>query len=407
MRMTTIAGPNRDVLDMSFFQDPYAVYERLRAAGPVHPMRTPDGIDVWVITRYEEAKEALSDPRFTKDFTGVPDIFAQQNTGISAHEGYTDILTKHMLFADPPDHTRLRELSAKAFTRRRVESLRPEIQQIVDGLLDRMASQREVDLLRTLSFPMSMAVTCRLLGIPPADEDAFRVWTETIFTTNDPARMNEAVRAVDQYLIGVVEAKRADPADDLITSLINARENGDRLSDRELVSTCALMFVAGYETTASMVGNAVLALLQNPDKLAELKADPSLMPNAVDELLRYDGPVNVATLRSTATEVTIGDVTIPKGQFVLVSLISANRDGAKFPDPTRLDFTRPLGGSLAFGHGIHYCLGAPLSRVEIEVALSRLLSRFPNLSLARQPHTLRWRNSLLVRGLSELPIRLY
>ena len=331
--MTTVVSPNRDVLDMSFFQDPYAVYERLRAAGPVHPMRTPDGIDVWVITRYEESKEALSDPRFTKDFSGVPEIFAQQSTGISSHEGYIDILTKHMLFADPPDHTRLRELSAKAFTRRRVEALRPEIQQIVDGLLDKMSTQQEVDLLRTLSFPMSMAVTCRLLGIPPADEDAFRVWTETIFTTNDPVRMNEAVRAVDQYLIGVVEAKRADPADDLITSLINAREDGDRLSDRELVSTCALMFVAGYETTASMVGNAVVALLEHPDKLAELKADPSLMPNAVDELLRFDGPVNVATLRSTATDVTVGDVTIPKGQFVLVSLISANRDGRSSPTP--------------------------------------------------------------------------
>jgi cytochrome P450 len=405
--MTTVAGPNRAVLDLSFFQDPYQVYDRLREAGPVHPMRTPDGIDVWVITRYEEAKEALSDARFTKDFAGVPDIFAQQSTGISAHEAYTDILTKHMLFADPPDHTRLRELSAKAFTRRRVEALRPEIQQIVAGLLDKMASQREVDLLRTLSFPMSMAVTCRLLGIPPADEESFRRWTETIFTTNDPARMNEAVRAVDEYLVGAVEAKRADPADDLITALINAREQGDRLSDRELVSTCALMFVAGYETTASMVGNAVLALLEHPDKLAELKADPSLMPNAVDELLRFDGPVNVATLRSTATEVTIGGTTIPKGQFVLVSLISANRDGAKFPDPTRLDFNRPLGGSLAFGNGIHYCLGAPLSRVEIEVALSRLLARYPNLSLAGRPETLRWRNSLLVRGLAALPIRLY
>lgn len=405
--MTTVAGPNRDVLDMSFFQDPYAVYERLREVGPVHPMRTPDGIDVYVITRYEEAKEALSDARFTKDFSGVPEIFAQQSTGIASHEAYTDVLTKHMLFADPPDHTRLRELSSKAFTRRRVEGLRPEIQQIVDGLLDKIAPQREVDLLRTLSFPMSMAVTCRLLGIPPADEDAFRAWTETIFTTNEPARMNEAVRAVDEYLIGVVEAKRADPADDLITALINARDQGDRLTDRELVSTCALMFVAGYETTASMVGNAVLALLEHPEKLAELKADPSLMPNAVDELLRFDGPVNVATLRSTATEVTVGDVTIPKGQFVLVSLISANRDGDKFPDPKALDFNRPLGGSLAFGHGIHYCLGAPLSRVEIEVALSRLLTRFPDLSLAGKAETLSWRNSLLVRGLTSLPIRLY
>lgn len=407
MSTAIVGGPSRDVLDMTFFQDPYAVYDRLRQTGPVHPMRTPDGIDVWVITRYEEAKEALSDPRFTKDFAGVPEIFAQQSTQISAHEAYTDILTKHMLFADPPDHTRLRELSAKAFTRRRVEALRPEIQQIVDGLLDKMAAQREVDLLRTLSFPMSMAVTCRLLGIPPADEDAFRQWTETIFTTNEPTRMNEAVRAVDQYLIGAIEAKRSEPADDLITALINAREDGDRLSDRELVSTCALMFVAGYETTASMVGNAVLALLEHPEKLAEVKADPSLMPNAVDELLRFDGPVNVATLRSTATEVQVGDVTIPKGQFVLVSLISANRDGTKFPEPEQLDFTRPLGGSLAFGHGIHYCLGAPLSRVEIEVALSRLLHRFPNLSLAKPPSTLKWRNSLLVRGLTALPIRLY
>ncbi|MBE9500656.1 MULTISPECIES: cytochrome P450 family protein [Streptomyces] len=405
--MTTLTGPGREVLDMSFFQDPYAVYDRLRVEGPVHAMRTPDGIDVWVITRYEEAKEALSDARFTKDFSGVPDIFAQQSTGVSAHEGYTDILTKHMLFADPPDHTRLRELAAKAFTRRRVEALRPEIQQIVDGLLDTISAAGEVDLLRSLSFPMSMAVTCRLLGIPPADEDAFRTWTETIFTTNDPARMNEAVRGVDQYLVDVIEAKRADPADDLITALINAREDGDRLSDRELVSTCALMFVAGYETTASMVGNAVLALLKNPDKLAELKADPSLMPNAVDELLRFDGPVNVATLRSTATDVTVAGTTIPKGQFVLVSLIAANRDGEKFPEPARLDFTRPLGGSLAFGHGIHYCLGAPLSRVEIEVALSRLLARFPDLSLAREPETLQWRNSLLVRGLSTLPIRLH
>ena len=405
--MTTVAGPNRDVIDMTFFQDPYTAYERLRVAGPVRPMRTPDGVDVWMITQYEEAKQALADARFTKDFVAGPEIRTQRNTQVSAHESHVDILTRHLLFADPPDHTRLRALSAKALTRRRVESLRPEIVRIVDDLLDRVAGEREVDLLRVLSFPMSMAVTCRLLGIPPADGDAFRRWTETIFTANDPARLNEAVYAVDQLLVSAIAAKRIDPADDLITALINVREHGDRLSDREIVSTCVLMFVAGYETTACMVGNAVLALLEHPDKLAELQADPSLLPDAVDELLRFDGPVNVATLRRTTTDVRIGDATIPKGHFALISLISVNRVGTKFPEPTQLDFTRPQGDSLVFGHGIHYCLGAPLSRVEIEVALGRLLARFPHLSLARPPDTLRWRDSLLVRGLTALPIWLY
>lgn len=405
--MTALAGRGRAIIDMSFFQDPHRVYAELRADAPAHPMRTPDGIDIWMITRYEESRTALSDARFSKDFTGVPDVFAQRSTQASAHEKYVKMLTEHMLFADPPKHTRLRALASKAFTRPRVERMRPQIEQIVDGLLDDISGEQEVDLLRTVSFPMSMAVTCKLLGVPPADEESFRKWTVAIFSTNNPEKTNDAVRAVHGYLVGAIAEKRKSPADDLITALINARDAGDRLSDDELVSTIALMFVAGYETTASMVGNAVLALLENPRQLGMLRSDPTLMPQAVEELLRYDGPVNVATLRTSVEPVDVGGVTVPADQFVLISLISANRDPDRFPEPDSLDISRPFGGNLAFGNGIHYCLGAPLSRVEIEVALDRLLKRFPKLSLVGDPTSLRWRNSLLVRGLETLPVRLY
>ena len=393
-------------LGADYFADPYSVHARLRAQRPVTPVVMPGGPGAWLITGYAEARAALADSRLSKHMPGwhpePGSIFAA--------------LDLHMLNSDPPDHARLRKLVNKAFTARRVERLRPRITAITAGLLEDMSArgvegaQRgrlEVDLLASFAFPLPITVICELLGVPAGDRDDFRTWSATIVANAAAPEVFQAhATAMIRYFTALLAAKRRQPADDLLSALIAARDEADSLSENELVSMAFLLLVAGHETTVNLIASGVLALLLNPAELARLRTEPALIGSAVEELLRYVNPVNHTTFRCAAEPVEIGGVRISRGDPVLVALSGANRDPARFGDPDRLDLGRDGSGHLAFGHGIHYCLGAPLARLEAEIAISGLVARFGSISLAVPAASLRWRPSTLIHGLESLPVRL-
>ncbi len=393
-------------LDDSFFQDPHALYAELRRTGPVRKVCLPQGIRTWLVTSYADARQALSDPRLSKDFTAARPLFERhRDPGAPPLEFGAD-LAAHMLNSDPPDHTRLRKLVTRAFTVRGVEHLRPRVQEITDSLLDGLASATEVELLGALAFPLPMTVICELLGVPDGDRQEFREWSSALISAGPRDLVRDAAQAMFGYLVALIAAKRAAPADDLLTALIEATEDGDRLTEQELLSMVFLLLLAGHETTVNLIGNGVLSLLRAPEQLAALRADPALLPGAVEEFLRFEGPVSMATMRYTTAPITFGDTEIPVGEFVTVVLGAANRDPDRFPDGGDLDVTRAPQAHLAFGHGIHYCIGAPLARMEGEIAIGSLLARFPDLALAGEPTELAWRDSTVVRALRTLPVRL-
>jgi cytochrome P450 len=390
-------------LGAGYFQDPYTVHARLRAQRPVTPVIMPGGAAVWLITGYAEARAALADPRMSKR---MPGWHPEPGSVIAT-------MDLHMLNSDPPDHGRLRRLVYKAFTVRQVERLRPRITAITTALLDGMADQRdqgdqpEVDLLASFAFPLPITVICELLGVPLADRDDFRAWSATIVSdTPAPEVFQAHATAMACYFMALLAAKRQQPGDDLLSALLAARDDEDRLSEDELVSMAFLLLVAGHETTVNLIASGMLALLLNPAELARLRADPAPIAGAVEELLRYVNPVSNATFRCATEPVELGGVHIGRGDPVLVSLSGANRDPARFGDPDRLDLGRDSSGHLAFGHGIHFCLGAPLARLEAGIAISGLLARFGSISLAVPAASLRWRPSTLIHGLESLPVRL-
>ena len=391
-----------------YFQDPLSVFARMREGSPVTSVITPEGQRAWLITRYEDVRRALADPRLSKDWRKLraPGFVPDPSVGF---------LMAHMLNADPPDHTRLRRLVQKAFTPGRVAGLRPRIEAITASLLDAMEAAREadpagdgaIDLITEFAFPLPMTVICELLGIPDGDREEFKTWSQVILSST--ATFDEyraAGGAMYAYFTRLLADKRAAPADDLLSALITARDSGDSLDEPELLAMIFLLLVAGHETTVNLIATGTLALLTHPPELSRLRADPSLLPGAVEELLRYANPLNHATDRYAPEPLEVGGVLIPAGEPVLVVTSSANRDPARFPDPDRLDLGRDASGHVAFGHGIHYCVGAPLARLEGEIAFGALLSRFPGLSLAVDPATLRWRPSSLIHGLETLPVRL-
>ncbi|MET9023685.1 cytochrome P450 [Actinopolymorpha sp. NPDC004070] len=412
----TGANPGTSVpllLDTGFFQDPEAVYSVLREEGPVRKVVFPLGWgEAWIVTRYDEARAALADPRLLKnDRVAVAQYLDPEQIG-GFKLGDDEGLLAHMLSSDPPDHTRLRTLVNKAFTSRRVEALRPRIEAITEELLDAMAARgahgEPVDLIDALAGPLPMTVICELLGVPPSDRDDFRSWCTVITAddlTDDVERTMSA--AIAGYLRELVAAKRAQPGEDLLTALVQARDDNDRLDEYELIAMAFLLLLAGHETTVNLIGNGILALLRNPGQLDRLRADPSLVGGAVEEFLRYDGPLNLATTRFTSEPVRLGGVEVPRGQIVMVSLASANHDESRFPHAGRLDITRRGSGHLGFGHGIHYCVGAPLARLEGEIAFHRILERFPQLSLAIEPDEVHWRQSIVFHAVERLPVRLF
>ena len=386
-----------EYLGADYFGDPYSVHERLRAERPVAAVIMPGGTPSWLVTGYAEARAALTDPRLRK----MPPGWRPDPASIFG------LLEMHMLNSDRPDHERLRKLVNKAFTARRVEQLRPRITSITAGLLDDMSTRREVDLLASFAFPLPVTVICELLGVPVADRDDFRAWSATIVADSVAPEVFQAhATAMTGYFRALLAARRREPADDLLSALIAARDEEDKLSENELVSMAFLLLVAGHETTVNLIGNGMLALLLNPGELARLRADPSLLASAVEELLRYVNPVNNATYRFAAEPLEIGGARIGTGEVVLVALSGANRDPSRYPDPDLLDLSRDSAGHLAFGHGSHYCLGAPLARLEAEIAFGGLLERFGSMTLAVPPDALRWRPSTLIHGLEALPVRL-
>ncbi len=394
-------------LDEAFLQDPHDLLARMRGEGAVREVVLPRGIKVWLVTRYDDVRAVLTDPSISKDILRAVPLLERHTTTDEPQSYEAELaLAGHMLNTDPPDHNRLRTLVNKAFTVRRVEQLRGRVEQAADELLDAMDGHDEVDLLPAYAFPLPTTVICQLLGVPDGDQDEFRDVSVTMTSASRHEEMAAAAVAMADYLERLVESKREQPADDMLSALVHASEGGDRLSVPELRSMAFLLLVAGHETTVNLIANSVATLLQEPEQLAALRADPALLPGAVEEFLRHEGPLNIATYRYTTRPLRLGDVTIPTGEFVMVSLASANRDSTRFPDADRLDVTRHAAGHLAFGHGIHYCVGAPLARMEGEIAIGKLLARFPDLAAAGDPAELRWRPSTLMRGLEELPVRL-
>ncbi|MGW1609478.1 cytochrome P450 family protein [Streptomyces sp. NPDC002285] len=377
---------------------PYDVYRRLRDTAPVHRIAGPDGSPAWLVTRYDDVREALADPRLSLD---------KRHAAPGTYRGLAlpPALDANLLNMDPPDHTRIRRLVGRAFTPRRVEQLRTPVRRTADRLLDALGPHGTTDLIASYAAPLPVTVICDLLGVPDEHRRDFREWTDALVAP-DPARPHaakEAVVAMLGFFTRLLADKRREPADDLLCDLIAVRDtDGDRLGEDELMSLAFLILFAGYENTVQLIGNAVLALLDHPEQLAALREDPSRIPSAVEEFARYDGPALLAIRRFPTEDVTIGGVTVPAGDTVLLSLSAANRDPARFPDADRLDLGRDASGHLALGHGIHYCLGAPLARAETEIALAALLDRFPELALADDD--LRWRRSLRARGLLALPV---
>jgi cytochrome P450 len=389
--------------------DPFPLFARLRQLGPVHAVTLADGHDAWLVVRYDEAHAALNDARLSKD------MHAALATGSAVvAEGLPGpAFARHMLTVDPPDHTRLRRLVSAAFSPRRVDALRARIQTITDDLLDDIATQGPkgpIDLVSTFAFPLPFTVICELLGVPESDRSQLgEGFTRMLVPTSTPAEYaaaKEASDAVVTMLGALVEAKQNDPGDDLVSGLIDARDGEERLDSQELLSTLFQLIVAGHDTTASLIGNSLVALFRNPVQLAELRADPDTIPKAVEEFLRFDAPVPHATFRYSAAPLELGGMAIPAGAQVIICLAAANRDEDKYASPEMLELDRTGARHLAFGHGIHHCLGAPLARIEGQIALGSLLHRYPELSLAVPFDDLHWRHGdgLVLRGLSELPV---
>ena len=389
--------------------DPFPMFAHVRELGPVHPVTLADGHDAWLVVSYEEARAALNDQRLSKD------MHAALATGSAVvAEGLPGPdFARHMLTVDPPDHTRLRRLVSAAFSPRRVESLRAHVQTIVDDLLDEVAargSEVRVDLVRAFAFPLPFTVICELLGVPqPGRAPLAQGFTRLLVPTSTPAEFAAAQEASDSVVAmlgALVDAKQDVPGDDLVSGLITARDGDERLDTQELLSTIFQLIVAGHDTTASLIGNSLVALFRNPAQLEKLRADPTKIQKAVEEFLRYDAPVPHSTFRYTVEPVNIGGVTIPAGAQVIICLAAANRDPDQYARPERLDFDRGELRHLAFGHGIHHCLGAPLARMEGQLAIGSLLHRFPHLALAVPVEDLHWGHGdgLVLRGLSELPV---
>jgi cytochrome P450 len=387
-------------MDPEFLADPYPTYHRLRDEDPVH--HSP--LDFWVLTRYEDVAVVLRDPRFIKEPL-VSVVAARFGVTVPPGVGLS------MLDRDPPDHTRLRSLVSKAFTPRVVEGLRPRVQTIVDDLITRAEAVGSMDLIEEFAYPIPVNVICEMLGVPVEDHERFKGWSLDIARGLDsvwlppeseiPKRSGAARHAIGDYMRELIAERRASPRGDLLSALIAAEEAGDKLSEDELIATCILLLIAGHETTVNLIGNGTLALLRHPEELRRLRETHGLITSAVEELLRYDGPVQ-RTARITSTEVTIGGRTIAKGEMVMPFIGAADRDPSQFPDPDRLDLGRSDNRHIAFGWGIHFCLGAPLARLEGQIAIDTLVRRLPGLALVDDEPE--YRQSLTLRGLKALPV---
>ena len=371
----------------ALLDDPHTVYAAMRAAGPAHQVTLPDGSPVWVLTGYAEVRAGLADPRLS--------LNKRNGTGDWGGFKLPPALDANLLNMDAPDHTRIRRLVAPAFSARRVEALRPRVAALAAALLAR----RPTDLLSGYAVPLAVTVICDLLGVPDADRPRLRDWTAGMLTGSA-----EAVVAFETYLHGLISAKRTEPADDLITAMVAARDEDDRLSEDELTSLAFLTLLAGYENSVSLIGNCILLLLQRPQLAAAVRADERLRRAAVEETLRYEPPAILALRRFAREDLSYGEVTIPAGATVLLSLAAANRDPVAVADPDEFRLRVPPAPHVGLGYGPHYCIGAALALLSAEAAVGALLERFPEVSLVDPAAPPAWRRSIRSRALSELPV---
>ncbi|MFI9121657.1 cytochrome P450 [Streptomyces bikiniensis] len=403
-------GSAPELFTWEFATDPYPAYAWLREHAPVHRTTLPSGVEAWLVTRYADARQALADQRLSKNPAHHDESpHAKGKTGIPG-ERKAELMT-HLLNIDPPDHTRLRRLVSKAFTPRRVAGFAPRVQELTDRLIDAFVEKGSADLIHEFAFPLPIHAICDLLGVPEEDQDDFRDWAGMMIRHGGGPRggVARSVKKMRGYLAELIHRKREEPGDDLISGLIKASDHGEHLTENEAAAMAFILLFAGFETTVNLIGNGLYALLRNPGQRELLQASlaaggTGLLETGIEELLRYDGPVEMATWRYATRALTIGGQEIPAGDPVLVVLAAADRDPERFDGPDVLDLARRDNQHLGYGHGIHYCLGAPLARLEGQTALATLLTRLPDLRLASDPAELRWRGGLIMRGLRTLPV---
>jgi cytochrome P450 len=400
------AARKYDLYSDEFRADTYATFARMREDDPVICQPGIDGeTPIWWVTRYDDAEAVLlDDERFVRD----PRL-AVPPEQLPELPGFFRFIDSNMLNRDGDTHRRLRRLVSKAFTPRMIEQLRPRIQEIADGLIDDVATAGEMELVSEFAFPLPITVIAELLGVPAADRESFREWSGAMVSpalaAAEMERADALLGAFVQYLLALFAERRQDPGEDLVSALVAVEDGGDTLSEEELCSMVALLIVAGHETTVSLIGNAMLALLTHPEQRAAIERDASLLPRAVEELIRYDGPVERTLNRWAAVDVEIGGRKIRRGETVIVVLGAADHDPDRFGDPDTLDLAAERESRhLGFGRGRHFCLGAPLARLEAEIALGTLLRRLPGLRLAGAQDEIRWRRVPLFRSLVALPV---
>lgn len=408
-------GLGFDFTRPAFRRDPYPTYRALRESAPLHCLESDRGTRFWVLTRHADVTAVLRDPRMSveRGFPPQPPPIAPGVAPETLHPVVRAlrVVSRVMLFRDPPDHTRLRGLVGRAFTPRMVDALRPRIAALVDELLAPLAGGEPFDVVAQLAEPLPLLVIAELLGLPAADRPDLKRWSDDLAAMLDGSiALQHAQRAlrsgpeVIDYLRGHLDARRRAPREDLLSAMLAARDRDENLDDEEILATALLVMGAGHETTTNLIGNAVLALLRHPDQLARLRATPALAPAAVEELLRFDSPVQ-ATSRVSRAPLALHGRTIPPGEEIGLLLGAANRDPEAFAEPDRLDLARSDNRHVSFGLGVHFCLGAGLARLEAQLALTGLLARAPRLALAADDDALAWRPGWLLRGLAALPVR--
>ena len=399
------AAPQVNIVSAEFKATPFPFLATLRASEPVYRTTLPDKTPVWLLTRYEDVNALLRDERFPKNRRTA--LTPEQLRKLPWVPPMFRPLERNMLDLDGADHTRLRALVHKAFTPRLVERMRGRVQTLADELLERVSRRGEMDLIADYALPLPMTIITEILGVPTADRHKFHRWSKAVVSLSSPnptLRVVPSVWMFVRYLRRFFKVRRRDPREDLASALIQAEEAGDKLSEDELLAMVFLLLIAGHETTVNLIGSGVLALLEHPDQMDKLRGEPALMKAAVEELLRHTAPVFMTTERYAREDVTLRGVTIPRGEMTLGVIGSANRDETVFENPDTLDIAREPNRHLSFGQGIHFCLGAPLARMEAQIAVGTLLRRMPGLRLKVSPDSLRWRPSMILRGLAALPV---
>ena len=395
--------------DPSFHENPELIFQELRNTAPIQKIILDDGFPVWLISKFNDATEVLRDPRFIKSPNSLRKSDNDPLKGKTKRASPTYVLRRfHMLASDPPDHTHLRGFAQKAFTPKLIAAMRPRIQQITNELIDKIQANKKCDFIDDFAYQLPIIVIAELLGLPVEDREKLRNWSDVLIevqvTEKNKQSIDESSEAFVNYLSNVFALRRRNPGEDLISAFLKLESADDHLTENELYATIFLLIIAGHETTVNLISNGMHSLLSHPIQLILLKTNPNLIHSAVEEMLRYNGPIINSTMRLAAEDIDINGIKIKKGEGVLVIFLSANQDETKFDDSLRFDITRKKNKHLAFGYGIHFCIGAPLARLECEIAIKTILERLPNIKLDPTADSLEWRASNIIRGLKKFPV---